>query len=227
MKRTKIIFLAAVCAAMLGVLAAITGVRIPARVPAFACDNALLAQWQFTAAGVGWVLFSVYWEVAAKGAAAAASSESKALRGLHVFLANVALLLVIVPIDGLGRLLPVSALIMMAGLAVEAMGLVLAIWARRHLGRNWSGEITIKVDHQLIRSGPYGLLRHPIYSGLLAMYVGTALVTGEWLAIIGLAAAAFAYWRKIRLEEANLNVAFGAHYHAYRRETWALVPWLF
>ena len=138
-----------------------------------------------------------------------------------------ALLLEFIPIRGLGRFLPLSSPIMAAGLTVEAMGLFLAIWARRHLGRNWSGEITIKVDHELIRSGPYRRLRHPIYTGLMAMYAGTAVVTGGWLAIVGLAMAAFAYWRKIRLEEANLDVAFGADYDAYRRETWALVPGLF
>jgi len=116
---------------------------------------------------------------------------------------------------------------MTAGLAVEAIGLFVAIWARRHLGRNWSGEITIKVDHQLVRSGPYKLLRHPIYTGLLAMYAGIAIVTGEWLGMVGFAMAVFAYWRKIRLEEANLKVAFGAEYDAYRRETWALGPGCF
>jgi protein-S-isoprenylcysteine O-methyltransferase Ste14 len=206
----------------------IFGAHIPANVPALAFDRALLAHRQFLMAGIGWWgLFGVYWEVAAKNAAPAKTSESQASRGLHVFLANVALLLEIVPIRGLGRFLPASSLIMAAGLGVDAMGLFLAIWARRQLGRNWSGEITIKVDHQLIRSGPYRMLRHPIYTGLLAMYAGTALVTGERLAIIGLAMAAFAYWRKIQLEEANLNLAFGAEYDAYRRETWALVPRLF
>jgi len=79
----------------------------------------------------------------------------------------------------------------------------------------------------LIRSGPYKRLRHPIYTGLLAMYVGAAVVTGTWLAVVGVAMAGFAYWRKIRLEEANLNVAFGAEYEAYRRETCALVPRVF
>jgi protein-S-isoprenylcysteine O-methyltransferase Ste14 len=59
------------------------------------------------------------------------------------------------------------------------------------------------------------------------MYLGTALATGEWLALVGLTVAAFAYWRKIRLEEANLDEAFGEEYEAYRRETWALVPGLF
>ena len=59
------------------------------------------------------------------------------------------------------------------------------------------------------------------------MYIGPALVTGEWLALIGAVMAVFAYWRKIRLEEATLSVAFGADYDAYRRVTWALVPGLF
>ena len=144
-----------------------------------------------------------------------------------MFLTNAALVLELLPIRGLSRFLPIASPIMAAGLAVEAMGLWLAIAARRHLGSNWSGEISIKVDHRLIRSGPYKRLRHPIYTGLLTMYAGTAVVTGTGLAIGGLAMAAVAYWRKIRLEEANLNVAFGAEYEAYRRETWALVPGLF
>jgi len=116
---------------------------------------------------------------------------------------------------------------MAGGLAIEAMGLYLAILARRHLGRYWGGEISIKVDHRLIRSGPYQKLRHPIYTGLLAMYAGAAVVTGTWLALAGFAMALFAYARKIRLEEQNLRVAFGAEYEAYRRESWALVPGLF
>jgi protein-S-isoprenylcysteine O-methyltransferase Ste14 len=191
-------------------------------------DQALLAHSPFLLAGIlGWVAFSFYWEAAAEKAAPAKTSESKGSRAVHVFLANAALLLEIAPIRGLGRFLPASPLIMTAGLAVEGFGLFLTIWARRHLGRNWSGEITIKVDHQLIRSGPYKLMRHPIYTGLLTMYAGIAIVTGEWLAVIGFAMAAFAYWRKIRLEEANLKVAFGGDYDVYRRETWALVPGLF
>ncbi len=116
---------------------------------------------------------------------------------------------------------------MSAGLAIEYAGLLLAIWSRIHLGRNWSGEISVKVDHELIRTGPYGKLRHPIYTGILAMYVGCALVTGEGLAAIGVAIALFAYWRKIRLEETNLHTAFGANYDAYRQTTWALVPGLY
>lgn len=197
-------------------------------VPWLAIDESLRGHWPFLIACIlGFVLFSLYWEIAAKDAAPAKSSESRGSRAIHVVLVNFALLLEITPVSGFGRYVPASPLIMMAGVAVEAIGLFLAIWARRHLGRNWSGEITIKVEHQLIRSGPYRLLRHPIYTGLLAMYAGPAMVTGEWHALIGVAMAAFAYWRKIRLEERNLEVAFGADYDAYRRDTWALVPGLF
>jgi protein-S-isoprenylcysteine O-methyltransferase Ste14 len=140
---------------------------------------------------------------------------------------NLALLFVLAPIRGLGRCLPASSTLMTAGLAIEALGISLAVWARRHLGRNRSGAIAIKVEHELIRSGPYQKLRHPIYTGILAMYIGPALVTGEWLAAIGVGVAAVAYWRKIRLEEAALEAAFGAEYEEYRRGTWALVPGMF
>jgi protein-S-isoprenylcysteine O-methyltransferase Ste14 len=227
MQRKKMILLAAACGAVIGAQSALHGIK-GLDIPAFAPDRALLAHRPLLlAAAIGWVLLSIYWEIAAKHAAAAKSSESRASRAVHVFLTNAALILEIAPIRGLGRVWPVSLSIMAAGLAMEAIGLFLAIWARRHLGRNWSGEITIKVEHELIRSGPYRWLRHPIYTGILAMYAGVLLVTGEWLAVAGFTIIGLAYWRKIRLEEENLNTAFGANYDAYRRETWALVPGLF
>jgi protein-S-isoprenylcysteine O-methyltransferase Ste14 len=231
MKRLKSILRAALIGAAIGVLVAKfvfhKEVNIADSLFAHWIDATATARWPWVCAIIGWVVFGLYWEISAKNAAAAKSAESGASRGVHVFLANAALVLEIVPLRGLGRFVPVSSLIMAAGLMVEANGLALAILARRHLGPNWSGEISIKVDHRLIRSGPYQLLRHPIYTGLLTMYAGTALVTGTWLAIGGFAMAVFAYVRKIRLEEANLQVAFGAEYEVYRRESWALVPGLF
>jgi protein-S-isoprenylcysteine O-methyltransferase Ste14 len=227
MQQRKKLLIEAVCGAIIGALATLFGGPIIARIPAFTFDHSPMGRRQLLFACIPWVLFSLYWEVAARNSAATAVSESQHSRAFHVVLSNVAVLLEIAPFRGLGRFLPASYPYIAAGLAVELMGLFLAIWARRCLGRNWSGEISIKVEHRLIRSGPYRVLRHPIYTGLLAMYVGTALVSGRWLAIIGLALAVFAYWRKIQLEEANLNVAFGADYDAYRRETWALVPGMF
>ena len=193
--------------------------------PWLAYDAALLAYWRFLIAALaGFVIFSLYWELEARKAAEASSTESTASRAFHVTFANLALLLIILPVRGLGRCLPLSPWVMLAGLAVETAGLAFTIWARRCLGRNWSGRIAIKVGHQLVRSGPYRLLRHPIYTGILAMYLGIAIVTGEWLALVGMAMGLLAYWRKIRLEEAALDAAFGPQYQTYRRQTWALVP---
>ncbi|HEX3879567.1 MAG TPA: isoprenylcysteine carboxylmethyltransferase family protein [Bryobacteraceae bacterium] len=191
-------------------------------------DPAFSTLWPFeAAAAILFVAFTVYWEAAAGNSAQNRASESNSSRGLHVFLANAALFLVILPISGLGRYLPASPYIMGAGVALEASGLAFAIWARRHLGANWSGRVTIKQGHELIRSGPYRRLRHPIYTGIIAMYVGAAIVTGEWLAVIGIVLIVVAYLRKLRLEETTLEGAFGPAYQAYRCETSALFPGLY
>jgi len=201
--------------------------QIPAVRAALALDNSLTGRWQMWGAWAGWVVFSLYWEIAKPGSREVQRVESGFSRGIHVFLANIGLLLVAAPILGLGRFLPIQPLVMTAGVAIELAGLAFAIWARRHLGRNWSGEISIKVDHKLIRTGPYKHLRHPIYTGLLAMYAGCALVNDGWLALIGVALGAFAYIRKLRLEEAGMDAAFGAAYDAYRKESWAIVPFVY
>lgn len=226
-KRMIIIAISAGCGAVIGGLATVIRGHLPS-VAFFAPDKPFLEHRIFLfAAALCWVVFSLYWEYAATNAAAAKKSESDWSRAVHVTLTNLALVLAMAPIRGFGRFLPVSVAIMSVGLAIEAAGVAVAIWARRHLGRNWSGRISITVDHELVRSGPYRWLRHPIYTGLLLMYLGVALVTGEKLALVGLAMGVFAYWRKIRLEEANLDLAFGAGYQAYRRETWALVPGIY
>jgi protein-S-isoprenylcysteine O-methyltransferase Ste14 len=184
--------------------------------------------WPMWASIAVWCVVKIYWDVAAKSAAPAESSESRASRRVHLALTTAAQLLVFLPVYGLRqRWLPVSAAVTAAGLTLNAMGLVLAIWARQCLGRFWSGNITIKVEHQLVRSGPYRILRHPIYTALLGLYLGTAIVCGELHALLGLALAIAAFLRKIRLEEANLLIAFSAGYRQYRGETWALIPGVF
>ena len=227
MQRWKTILVAAVSGAVVYVLIS-AGHHNLTEIPFLVKDRALLSHRTLYYACLGcWVIFSLYWEVAAKNSAPAKSSEAKTSRGVHVFLTNAALILIAIPIHGFGRAWPASSLVMAVGLAIEIAGLSLAIWARRHLGRNWSGEITIKQEHQLIRTGPYQHLRHPIYTGLLMMYVGLAVGTGEWLAMVGLAVAVLAYWRKTRMEEATLGTAFGAEYDTYRANSWAIVPGIF
>jgi hypothetical protein len=154
MERKKAILLQALCGAVVGALGVRFGSRVVELSPAFSVDKLSLAQRQYLVAAIPWVWFSLYWEFAAKNATAAKSAEAKVSRAFHVFLANVAIVLEIAPIRGWGRFLPVSYGIMAAGFAVEMAGLILAIWSRRALGRNWSREIAVKVEDQLIRSGP-------------------------------------------------------------------------
>ena len=73
------------------------------------------------------------------------------------------------------------------GLIMVAAGIAFAVWARHYLGRNWSGTVTVKQDHELIRSGPYRLVRHPIYTGLLLAILGTAVAFGEWRGLLAFA----------------------------------------
>lgn len=172
-----------------------------------------------------WSLFTFYWSAISKKASPAKHSETRESRRVHVLLVNLALLLVALPIRQLTpRFLPDSRWIAWAGLSFQTAAGLFAIWARRRLAANWSGEISIKVDHEFIRSGPYSAIRHPIYTGMLGMFVGATAVAGRYQAILGLLIVCLAYWRKIRLEEASLRVAFGTAYDVYRRQAGALIP---
>jgi len=175
-----------------------------------------------------WICFLVYWGVAAKNSAPTATSESQKSRRFHENLLSLGLVLLFLRLPGLStRWLPNTMLIILSGLAIHVGSLGLAVWARRHLGRNWSGAVTIKVDHQLVRSGPYRIIRHPIYTAYLGMCIGTALVSGRPLALLAGVITSAAYWRKIRIEEQTLRKAFGPDYEGYRRKSWALIPGLF
>jgi len=90
-----------------------------------------------------------------------------------------------------------------------------------------SAEVRIAVDHQLVRTGPYRTIRHPIYTAILGMFVGTAVASGEIHSVVALIIMAALYVRKTRLEEQILGKTFGTEYDNYRRDSWALVPLVF
>ena len=121
---------------------------------------------------------------------------------------------------------PQSAILVCMGIVLTIAGLGLAIWARVHLGKYWSGRVTIKVDHRIIETGPYGSVRHPIYSGLLLAVLGTVITIGTIQAFLGFALIFIAVIRKLTLEETWLRSEFGEEYERYRRRVKALVPHL-
>jgi protein-S-isoprenylcysteine O-methyltransferase Ste14 len=175
--------------------------------------------------GALWAWFEIYWSVKARGAAVAKSSESPKSRAVHTRLFMAAILLFFLSVPGLNaQVLPSGRWTVIAGAAIQALGLWLAIRARKTLGKHWSGELTVKEEHEIVKTGPYRLIRHPIYTGILGMGLGTAMISNSAHALIGFAVMSFAYWRKIRMEERWLLDAFGGGYAEYRRGTWALVP---
>lgn len=122
------------------------------------------------------------------------------------------------------RLLPRTTSLAIAAIDITLTGLGFAIWARVYLGRNWSSAPTIKEHHQLIRSGPYRLVRHPIYTGILLAMAGTFLANGKVRGTLAVAFCWFGWLIKIHMEEQFMTRAFGAEYEDYRRATGALLP---
>jgi protein-S-isoprenylcysteine O-methyltransferase Ste14 len=124
------------------------------------------------------------------------------------------------------RVLPHDTAVAAVGLAIALAGLALALWARVTLGGNWSGQVTFKEGHELIRHGPYAHVRHPIYSAILLMLLGTAISIGTLGALLGLPLIGAGIWLKIGQEEALMGEHFPAEYTAYRSQVKALVPGL-
>ena len=179
---------------------------------------------------VGWLWWGwgLYWMLSALRNKATQRRESLPSRLAHLLplaLGGALIAWPQPPGSALGwRLWPPSLAAYWMGVALVITGLAFAVWARAHLGRNWSGTVTIKEDHELIRSGPYAYVRHPIYTGLLAALLGTTLASGTVHAAIGLAIIAAALVRKSRVEESFMREIFPDTYPRYSAEVPALIP---
>lgn len=178
-----------------------------------------------------WLVWLLYWWWSARDAKRPVRVEQPLARFFKYSLPlMVAVLLLVRPfpswLDGMfdQRFIPFSPWVVRAGLALTCAGLLFACWARHVLGRNWSAVVQLKQDHELIEAGPYGYVRHPIYTGLLLAFLGTGMMIGEWRGLLALAIVAVSFWRKLRLEERWLGDQFGAAYVDYMQRVKALVP---
>lgn len=182
-------------------------------------------RWLFPAM---WLIWLAYWIVAARGGKANARRQDRASRLASVLPMLLATGLLAAPSEALpglnARFLPLAYWPFWTGAVVAALGFAFAFWARAHLGANWSGTVTVKQGHELIQSGPYAFVRHPIYTGLLTALIGTAMAVGEWRAVIAVLIVLWALGRKLALEERWMREVFGAAYDQYCARVPALVP---
>jgi protein-S-isoprenylcysteine O-methyltransferase Ste14 len=175
-----------------------------------------------------WLGFILYWLVAARRTASTRVREgvaSSLVSNAALVLGALLLLGSAFPLGLLdARWVPAHWWILGIGAGLTAAGLGLAVWARRHLGRSWSAQPSLKLDQQLIRTGPYAVIRYPIYSGILLALLGTALYLGQYRALLGLALFVAGLWWKARREEALLSTQFGEDYRTHRRRTGMFMP---
>ena len=177
-----------------------------------------------------WLAWLVYWAVAARTVKQTQRIEDARSRLSHRLPLIAGAVIMAVPYI-LGPRLEAVLVPRTAGwqaltIALVALGLSFAVAARVWLGRNWSSMVTVKQDHELIRSGPYALVRHPIYTGLLLALIGSALMLGNWRALIGFALIVGALLRKLRIEERFMAQQFGEAYARYRAQVAMLVPFV-
>jgi protein-S-isoprenylcysteine O-methyltransferase Ste14 len=177
-----------------------------------------------------WTVFGVLWVLPAVFGKRTIRRQSSGSRILQIFLLVGAYVLIV---DGeLGwnwlnqRLVPAGNASTGAGYVLLLAGMLFAGWARVFLGGNWSSNVTLKQDHTLVRSGPYRIVRHPIYTGLLVALVGTAIALGELRCFLGVILAAIAWKIKSVTEETLMVQQFGDQYARYREQVKSLVPYL-
>jgi protein-S-isoprenylcysteine O-methyltransferase Ste14 len=173
---------------------------------------------------IGWIAFWLYWIAAAFSMKRGRPAWSNDLR------IRIPMLVVVIVLVRLGAFRnhantsdPLRAGI---GLALFGLGLAFAIWARLHIGRNWGTPMSQKAEPELVTSGPYHLVRHPIYSGILCAAIGTGVALNwSWLIAAAIAGVYFVY--SATVEERYLTSEFPDAYPAYRRATKMLVPFIF
>jgi len=175
-----------------------------------------------------WIIFALYWLVSAFNRKATKKRETYLQRfgySVPLFFAFYFLFRPEAHYGWLGaRLVPEGPAWRWVGVALTGAGVAFAIWARWHLGANWSGVVTLKEGHELIRTGPYRAIRHPIYTGILLGLLGTMTAVGEVRGLIALAVAWLSFYIKARREESFLTQEFGAAFAEHQRSTGMFLP---
>ena len=181
-----------------------------------------------------WVIFVLFWLFNAFNTKTTKENEPLSFRLLYVIPLFVGAVLVFHDFDtsatypwGLATTItPSTAGFVWLGFLFVLGGLLLALWARVSLGRNWSGRVMLKEGHELVTSGPYAWVRHPIYTAFLAMFLGTAMQSGALGAYLGVVLVFISCWIKLKREERLMLKEFPDTYPAYAVRVKRLIPFV-
>jgi protein-S-isoprenylcysteine O-methyltransferase Ste14 len=175
-----------------------------------------------------WILFAVYWVISAFRRKKTKQRESVVQRLTYVLPLVLAFLLFSLPETNRGwlgtPLYPQSLAAGWLGVLLTAAGVAFAIWARVHLGTNWSGAVTLKEDHELIRTGPYRTIRHPIYTGILLAVLGSVVALAQVRGVIAFFIIWLSFYIKARREESLLSAEFGPRFVEHQQHTGMFLP---
>lgn len=188
----------------------------------------LLYQYPFQAI---WIIWLVLWVILGRNVKPAIKRESQLSRLSYttpILLAALLLWPDHLPIEILNwHLLQPSQNTFWIGILFTLAGLGFAVWARLVLGRNWSGIVTVKQEHELVSTGPYHIVRHPIYTGILLAFIGAAIANTELRGVVAVVLAFLALVNKFRTEERFMREQFGDAYVAYSSRVRAIIPFVF
>jgi protein-S-isoprenylcysteine O-methyltransferase Ste14 len=179
-----------------------------------------------------WLLWLAYWSLAARNTKPTRRRESAQSRLSYSVLFCVAILAVSWPEPHgtkdilFQQIWPQSHFTFWLGIALTLAGFAVTVWARLTLGRNWSATVTLKEHHELVQTGPYAWVRHPIYTGLLLAFLGTAVAMAEWRGVLALVLILVSFVIKLRIEERWMIEVFGPVYLEYRQRVGPLVPFI-
>lgn len=179
-----------------------------------------------------WISLLLFWIISGRNNKQSIYKESFFKRFLFYWLPLLVAILLLGPGEWFGHSLirenfvEHTNLVGVIGLSVSFVGLLIACWSRYLLGKNWSLSVQKKENHELINSGPYSILRHPIYTGILLIFIGNTIIVGDYRGIIAVVIVFISFWFKLKKEEKWLIEIFGEKYLSYSENTKKIIPYL-
>jgi protein-S-isoprenylcysteine O-methyltransferase Ste14 len=179
-----------------------------------------------------WIFLILFWAISAKNNKQTVYKENLTLRFLYYWLPLILAALLLGPGKWFGHTLirekfvEHTNLVGCMGLFIAAIGLVIACWSRYLLGKNWSLSVQKKENHELIQTGFYSVVRHPIYTGVLLIFTGNVIIVGDYRGFISLAIVFYSFWFKLKKEENVLIELFGKSYLDYQKKTKIILPYI-